>query len=66
MLAVGVHLDFFLVMCLVCPQLKLEDYKRRLAGGEGLNKDQMVTHKGNVTVCPHERHKFNVSVFLSH
>lgn len=29
-------------MCVVCPQLKLEDYRRRLSRGEMLNKDQMV------------------------
>lgn len=31
-----------LLVCLVCPQLKLEDYKKRLVRGEALNKDQMV------------------------
>lgn len=36
----GRHLDY--VMCLVCPQLKLEDYKKRLSQGEALNRDQMV------------------------
>lgn len=35
----GSHLDF---VCVVCPQLKLEDYRRRLSRGEMLNKDQMV------------------------
>lgn len=35
----GSRLNF---MCLVCPQLKLEDYKKRLSRGEALNKDQMV------------------------
>lgn len=35
----GSHLNF---VCLVCPQLKLEDYKKRLSRGEALNKDQMV------------------------
>lgn len=34
------HLDF--VMYLVCSQLKLENYKKRLTQGETLNKDQMV------------------------
>lgn len=33
-------LDF--VTCLLCPQLKLEDYKKRLKQGEALNKDQIV------------------------
>ncbi len=36
----GKDLDF--VTCFVSPQLKLEDYKKRLSRGEALNKDQMV------------------------
>lgn len=40
-----------LVICfVVCPQLKLEDYKKRLNQGQALNKDQMVRWDGDIDV----------------
>lgn len=30
------------IVCVVHPQLKLQEYKKRLTLGEALNKDQMV------------------------
>lgn len=42
-------------LCLVCPQLKLEDYKKRLSKGESLNNDQMVSAASKDMICWMER-----------
>ena len=48
MMGVGAGLES--VTC-VCPQLKLEDYKKRLDWGQELNRDQMVRPGCMVTKC---------------